>query len=282
MDTECYPPYTYQIFVQDISNKKRCVRASTRIAEALPAYGKYIWIRADLSHPASKAKVDAAIADLGYQTHYVADLPDAGPTESTKSKVQLSAIEQGTRITYSMDDAEFTAGGYYVPMVNNDYNYHLNSMCGVVKNLGLGDRILLVPKTLSKKFVAAPQWKELEPVLKDIITKRADEIVFNLSNDYNTYPWNGLRELRGVGGIVGAFVSLVKAHDQKSWAYLGMSRSQWTQVLVSYGIAKPNNDLVRKKYQDILDKYPLLSLYTEGHNDSFVQYISLIDNAKQE
>ena len=282
MDAECHPPHTYQIFVQDISNKKGCVRASTRIAAALPAYGKYIWIRADLSHPASKAKVDAVVADLGYPTHYVADLPDAGPTASTKSKVQLSALEQGTRITYSMDDAELKAGGYYVTMVNNDYSGHLNFMCKFVKEAGLGDRILLVPKTLSKKFLAAPQWKELEPAINEVITREAPKAVSLLSNDYSAYPFYKFNDLVGVGGTVGAFVALSKAHIDKSWVYLGMNKPQWGQVLDRLGLPLPNNDRATLHYKAILDKYPLLDLYRGGTNDSFIQYIALINNAKQE
>jgi len=281
-DAECYPRNTYQVFVQDTSNSKGCVRASTRIAAKLSAYDKYIWIRADLSDPASKAKVDAAVADLGYPTHYVADLPDAGPTASTKTKVQLSAIEQGTRITYSMDDAEFKAGGYYVTMVNNDYSGHLNFMCKFVKETGLGDRILLVPKTLSKKFLAAPQWKELEPAINEVITREAPKAVSLLSNDYSAYPFYKFNDLVGVGGTVGAFVALSKAHIDKSWVYLGMNKPQWGQVLDRLGLPSPNNDRATLHYKAILDKYPLLELYRGGTNDSFIQYIALINNAKQE
>lgn len=272
----------YTIFIQDTSDKKSNARAATRIASSLKDYSYYIWVRTDLSDMKQKAEVDRLLKDLDYPAHYVKDLPDAGPRTTTRSKVSVSVIgNRGYKEAYPMDDVEFQGGGYYYPMSNNIYPSHLSGLVEFIK-LTLKTNIILVPKTLWKKFEANTKWKLLEPAVDELLKQYEKPVRLIYGADYNQYPFNLLHQFNGLKGIVGDFARKT-THVQPD-NYVGLSRMSWSSNLKRLGLEDFNNKQQMADYKMILDKYPLLKLEntSKAHHQSFVDYINLIDNASKE
>lgn len=272
----------YTIFVQDMSDKKGCVRAATRIAAALGQYSYYIWVRADLSNPKVKADLDVMIEELDFPIHYVKDLPDAGAaTRGTRAKITVSLISNGNLEKYDMDDLAFNAGGYYYKMSNNDMPRHIRLGSPAFANTHKTN-IIMVPKTLWSKFEKQTQWVEVEPHLEALVKSKVTDAHSIFSNRYNTYPMSQLGIFKDVAGPVGDFAR--KALAAKPSDLLGLGYSSWNDLLSHYNLPVFDNKLAEAEHKALLDKYPLLRLENGSGKlvKEFTQYINMIDNAAQE
>lgn len=272
----------YTIFVQDTSDKKGCVRAATRIAAELGSYSYYIWVRADLSDTAVKTELDGMLAELDYPVKYVKDLPDSGAvSRGTRAKVTVSLINNGRLEKTSLDDAAFKAGGYYYEMSNNDVPYHVRVGAPLFAN-HFKSNIIMVPKTLWSKFAGQPQWRIGEPHLAALVKSKVTDAHSIFSNRYGSYPMSQMLEFKGVTGPVGDFAR--KVATVRPTELLGLGYSAWETLFSYYGLPKFDNKLAEAEYKTLLDKYPLLKLFSgpsKLHNE-FIQYINLIDNAAKE
>jgi len=273
----------YTIFIQDTSDKKANARAATRIASNTKTYSYYIWVRTDLSDMKQKAEVERMLADLDYPVHYVKDLYDAGPSTGTRSKVSVSYINQsGYREAYAMDDAEFQAGGYYYPMSNNDYTRHLPNLREFAKETLKVPRILLVPKTLWKKFEANGKWKLIEPALDTLLKANETAVRAIYGTRYDKYPFSDLKHYASVSGPIGDFAKkTLTTYPDK---LLGLTADGWEQQLLRLNLGGFTNKQPTAEYKILLDKYPLLKLdrNSKEMRQAFVDYITLIDNASKE
>lgn len=276
---------SYTIYVQDTSNKKGLgyLRAASRIGKDLTTSSHYLWVRADLLSKVQKPAVDNLIAELGYPVKYLKDLPDPGAaTHGSRAKVTVSRITNGSLDKWDMDDARFQKGGYYYPMSNNSYPDVICKAAPFIKQkLGM-DEVVLVPKTLWKKFEGNSKWKLLEPALKDAVGLEATDVRKTFGNRYNIYPLTNLRPFRDVKGPVGDFAR--KTEQAEPYEYMGVNVYHWKGILMGYNLDTFSNRESEKEYANLLDKYPLLRLYDVGGTDKlhqdFVDYITMIDNAK--
>ena len=273
----------YTIFIQDTSDKKANARAATRISTQLNTYSYYLWIRADLSDMKQQAEVNRLIKDFDYPVHHVKDLSDAGPRSGTRSKVSVSHIDNnGYRTAYSMDDIEFQEGGYYYPMSNNEYPAHLNHLRGFAKVTLNIPSIILVPKTLWKKFEANIKWKLIEPKLDEMIKLNEKSARATYGLQYNLYPFTNLRYYADMSGPVGDFAKKTLQTTPDEW--MGMRVDQWDLQLRRLNLVQIGSDQPKTEYKMLLDKYPLLKLnsHSKELHQAFVDYITLIDNASKE
>ena len=275
----------YTVFVQDTKDIKGCARAATRIGAYLSRYKYYVWVRADLTNPTHTAEIASLAKEYDYPVVYVKDLPDSGPiTTGPREKVKVSRLRSGKQVEkWDMDDTDYAAGGYYYPMSNNSFPYGFNSLAAFVESK-LGSSIVLVPKPLWKKFELHSEWKLVEPAIDAAIRKEAGRAAQVLGNDYRKeYMFARFANFKHLPGIVGDFAR--KAEEQKPTTYLGMGQDEWDIELRERGLPTIPNDAPAKDYAAVIDKYPLLKLYTgrvgEGLQ-AFADYIKLIDNANKE
>jgi hypothetical protein len=229
-----------------------------------------------------KAEVDRLLKDLDYPTHYVKDLPDDGPRATTRSKVSVSYIKDGCRLAYEMDDAEFQAGGYYYPMSNNNYPSPFNYLTEFATMALNVTCILLVPKVMWKKFEANPKWKLIEPALDALLKANEKAARAIYGSRYDQYPFTNFRQYAGLAGPVGDFAR--KTMTTFPDKFLGLTHGQWDIQLSRLNLGGFNTKQQMAELKMILDKYPLLKLEnnSKAHYQSFVDYITLIDNASKE
>lgn len=266
----------HKIFIQDTSDKRANARAGSRIFTKVLGGEYYLWVKAKLTDPAAKAEVDKLCSELGYPVHYIKDLTDPGPANRSRKSVSVSHICNKRRESYSMPDSEFTAGGYYYEMTNNEYPAILNNLTPLVKDkLGM-DRIILVPKTLWKNFKAAPQWQPLMPALEAVAKLEVVNVQKEFGDCYNTHPFYRLSVFSDDKGEVGEFARKVLAYKPSN-LYLGLPLSVWSGLLSHFKLPVPNNNKIRAEYQRLLDKYPLLELYDGSKNhllSAFKDYLA--------
>lgn len=270
----------YKMFIQDLSDRKSNARAATRIGSAVDSYGYFIWVRADLSDPVQKAEVDQLIGELGYPVTYVKDLPDDGPVVSgPRTKVSVSVIKHGdSPQKWDMEDATFQTGGYYYPMSNNEFPRVLYNLSHIVHER-LGQHVILVPKSLWKKFEGNSKWQLLEPAITAIVKAEADNARKVLGSNYDAYPMSELKPFKDLTGPVGDLARKVDAPQEHM--YLGAGRSAWRKILENYNLPALESDKPEQEYKALLDKYPLLRVTTsyKGSNfKPFCDYINLIDS----
>jgi hypothetical protein len=271
----------YKVFIQDTSDKKANARAASRTFTRVDRHEYYLWIRVNRKDPVAVAELQELLSEIDYPVYNVADLPDSGPVRKTRSAVSVSRICNGGREPYAMDAAEFTKGGYYYPMKNNEYPKFLYEVGPLVKEaLGM-DNTILVPKTLWKNFEAAPQWKLLEPAIDALVAKEAEKVRKTFGNVYKRYPLAHLSCFAGMEGAVGDFARKVR-DEVRSSTYMGVGSHVWAKMLSKCGIETFDNKLSDAEYNGLLDKYPLLKLYNNNYNKEFAQYIKLLDNAAKE
>ena len=283
MDKDLSVTEDHTIFIQDISDKKGCARAATRICSAIDSYKYYVWVRADLTDKEQKAEVDTLIAELDFPVKYVKDLQDDGPKQSgPRAKVTVYRLTYNNKEKWDMEDATFQAGGYYVPMTNNDYPSMLHRVIPFIKEKFSITDIVMVPKTLWKKFEGNSEWKLLEPALKEAVIKEEANARIALGKQYNIYPMNLLGALEPAGGPVGEFAK--KVNNPAPNTYMGIDKSSWNAVLGSYDKSEIGNSVVKNECEAILAKYPLMKVFLENRRlvPEFIQYIQLIDNAAKE
>jgi hypothetical protein len=270
----------HTIFIQDTSDKKGCARAATRICGAIDSYKYYVWVRADLTDKEQKAEVDALIAELDFPVLYVKDLQDDGPRQSgTRSKVMLSHLRSGHLVKHDMDATEFSGGGYYCKMSNNEVPHQIRRAYAVFLSK-FGKELVLVPKTLWSKFEGQANWLDAEVALEHLVKGEVKNVNEIFGNVYDAYPFNHLRNLEEAGGIVGEFSKKIK--EPKPKQYLGLGSTQWGDLLNHYNLPAFSSKGSEAKYKKILDKYPLLTLCRGDNTENFLQYIQLIDNAAKE
>lgn len=269
----------YKIFVQNTGDKKTDARAARRIGKVLNSYERYIWVRANLKEAKAKSQVEKFIKDLGYPVTYVKDLPDPGPSKSTTTRnVQVSYIDTSLRVQkYDMPASVFADGGYYYPMSNNDFPDILSHGVGLLKEK-YNVPIILVPKTLWKKFENAPKWKLLEiPLLEKVVKEEAGNVRKALGEVYCEYPLSNLVPFAQLSGPLGDFAKKTKMSPPTH--YKSTSRSSWVKLFAYCRLPKLESDKPLQEYKALLDKYPLLKVFS-GYNQyfaSFAEYIQLID-----
>ena len=260
------------VFIQDMSKPKENARAATRIAEALKPREQYLWVRLNLSDPLAKAQLDILLQETGLPPLYVKDLPDNGASSQGKRKIVVTKLF-GNK--HDMDDAEFTAGGWYVPMSNNEYPDVLD----ILRHWEVLPDAILVPKTLWKKFEANTLWKPLMPQIKVMANtgaKAAQATLSRLKGDVWRTVWAPAMVTRA--GILGEVSRKLTASHATT--YLGLNVTEWNRLL-KYSDLEP----ITQKAEDIdpvLDKYPLLKVYDRQLDKAFQDYIDLIDNAVKE
>ena len=269
----------HTIFIQDTSDKKGCARAATRICSAIDSYKYYIWVRADLTDKEQKAEVDALIAELDFPVKYVKDLPDDGPKQSgPRTKVMVT--KAGDK--YDMPDAEFKEGGYYYPMTNNELPYYIRYVVLDLYKEAHQKHVVLVPKKLWHKFEKESNWVLVEADLGKLVKKHETKVRETFCNRYSIAPLNKLKTFIHVGGIIGEFAKKASAPEVSH--YLGVGISGWQALFEKFGLEGFNDDASRAEYVSLLDKYPLLRLYSQDVklHQEFFDYIQLIDNAAKE
>lgn len=266
----------YTIYIQDLSDKKGNARAATRIGADVDSYKYYIWVMADLTNKDDKEELDKFLSDLDYPHKYVKDLPDPGPKKSgPRAKVSVSYLSVSGPVKGEMSAEEFDKGGYYHPMSNNDYPRIYYKLMPLVEKI-FGQKIILVPKTLWKKFEGNIKWRELELALNSLVRKEAANVQKNLGNRYDIYPLVHLRDFRDMTGPVGDFAKKVAATSLDS--YLGVVKAHWNDILTHYGLSPIHDKDSTAEYKALLDKYPLLDLYSNSKRfGDFGHYITLID-----
>lgn len=272
----------YTIFIEDTGDKKANVRAATRIATQLQGAEYYLWVRTDLSDMEQKIKVDRLLKDLDYPTHYVKDLPDAGPRSTNRAKVTVSIMDSnGNADRFDMSDVNFQLGGYYYPMSNNQTPRHLANLLEFIKQT-LNTQFILVPKTIWKKFEGNPKWVLIEPKIDEMLKKHEKSARAVYGMTYNEYPFYLLKQYNNLKGVIGDFAR--KTDLPFPAAFIGLERGGWRNHLKRLGLPEINNNQVLADYEAILDKYPLLKLEStkKVHYQSFVDYFNLIDNASKE
>lgn len=272
----------YLIFVQDTSDKKSGVRAAARISQAMGNIRHYIWVRADLSNASIKADVDALISELEYPVHYLKDLPDVAVTpRGTRAKVTVSILSDGRLVKHELDAAKMIAGGHYYKMSNNEVPRHIRLSHDFLE-IVTGKPLIMVPKTLWSKFDGKAQWSDGELALKAAVVAHADKARATLGNTYNKWSMSDLRVFKDFGGPVGDFAA--KTLITKPSAFMGMSPSQWQEILGYYSLAPLDDKGAEAEYHTLLENYPLLRLFQGGNTklvNEFGMYIHLIDNAKR-
>jgi hypothetical protein len=181
-----------------------------------------------------------------------------------------------------MDDAEFQSGGWYYPMSNNDYPSHFNHLTEFATMALNVPCILLVPKTMWKKFEANPKWKLIEPAL-DVLLKdneKAARAIYGAR--YDQYPFTNFKHYTDLAGPVGDFARKVTATCPDK--FLGLTHGRWEMQLTRLGLGGFNDKQQKAEFNTLLDKYPLLKLEDNRKEmkQAFVDYINLIDNASKE
>ena len=277
--------HAHTIYVQDVSDKKGNARAALRIATNMVHNEKIIWVRLntrDTKHVSELAELRAA---LPFPVKMVKDLPDIGAVTSNRGKVEVSHISAHGGVTkYGFEDAAFQQGGYYLTMSNNQYDNRVTMACNLLKKTLNTPEIIVVPKTLWKKFEANPKWKLVEPELRAIVAKEVTVVNTLFGNQYSVWPHTQLALFSNLSGDLGAFakkVSLAVPSD-----YMGLDKDQWIKLLRGYGHTMETNSIqVKHEYGMLLEKYPMLIFY-EPHRIKqlplFYEYVILIDNATKE
>jgi len=264
----------YKIFVQDLSDKKANVRVATRLFQRVDKYNYYVWIKANLSNPEEKAELDKLLGEVDYPVHYVKDLPDTGPKKTKRTAVTVSRLVKGRQERWGMDDTEFAKGGYYHPMSNNNYPSIYEDIGPLMKPVFGMEHLVLVPKTLWKKFEGASQWKPIEPALKEFVKKNAEGARKELGNRYNFYPINKLVTFADIKGPVGDFARKIKGEAPRL-LHLDLDRNTWNSLLRYVDLPEINDLKVKVEYEKILDEYPLLTLYNGSNlTEAFKDYLA--------
>jgi hypothetical protein len=181
-----------------------------------------------------------------------------------------------------MDDVEFQDGGYYYPMSNNEYPAHLNHSRGFAKVTLNISSIILVPKTLWKRFEANIKWKLIEPKLDEMIKLNEKSARATYGMQYNLYPFTRLKQFADMSGPVGDFAKKTLQTTPDEW--MGMRVDEWDLQLCRLGLGKLGSNQPQAEFKMLLDKYPLLKLdnTSKEMKQAFVDYITLIDNASKE
>jgi hypothetical protein len=268
------------IFVQDVSKRKENARASRRIAISLDTLGKtrYVWIKVDPKSPESKAALDKLLKEVEYPFYHVSDLPDEGAIKKgPRGKISLNILEGGDLKPWDMDDATFNAGGLYTVTNNREYPRLIRLAEDFIKGFMGVPHIVMVPKSLSKKFEAADNWQVLEPELEKSLRSVAEEVRKALNNRYDNFEYHLFKEYAGkFGGKAGEFASKVKNYVLPAPHKLGLHT--WRDIFGILKLPMPSDDEVRAEYHYVLRKYPLLGMLNNSkYTEEFVRYVKLVD-----
>lgn len=276
-----YAPDKTTFFIEDTSKKRESVRAATRIASKLSRWESFTWVKADLTDSLAKKYVDDMLSMFNMPSHYVHELPDHGPAQKGSRVVKLSQLTSNGLIQVDMSAAEFTSGGYYVPMSNNEYPVYMRLLVPFINSKFRMNGVWMIPKTHQKRFQNASQWKDFTPVLQDAVVGECKNLYKIFNDNYNYYEFRALKGLCDVSGIIGDFVKKIdKVYETH---YEGVSKGNWEEALRRYGLDTFNNDTCMSEYKSIMQRYPLLKYLQTGLTtkqiEDFKDYIKMIDNA---
>jgi hypothetical protein len=196
---------------------------------------------------------------------FVSDIADTGPVASTRNVTQIKKKLVGSHSwdDYTMDDAEFTAGGVYLPISNNNpingqEKYRtVTSMLYSAGKLKSPD-LIVVPKTHWKKFEDATQWKPLWEVAEAFTLKDYDKKV-SWAIEHLRYNTDGTRlsKLNTSCPKLKALKSYMSVDTSKTvW---GLTSSKMYSFLKAMGKSLPTEDgTLIVRVSTVLSEYPLL------------------------
>ena len=257
------------VYISVVIGPNRDVRAGSRIltdykSKKRDATLYWFKVRSVADGKSLKSKLVARMG-TDIPITFVSDLADTGPVTSTRSVTQIKKLPANRHgwDDYTMDDAEFTAGGVYLPISNNSpldgqekyhtVSYMLHS-AGKLKSPDL----IVVPKTHWKKFEDAAQWKPLWEVAEAFTLKDYDKKL-SWAIAHLCYNADGTRFscLNTSCPKIKALKSYISVDPSKTvW---GLTSSQMYSFFGAMGKSLPTEDsILMAKVSAVLSEYPLL------------------------
>ena len=270
-----------KVFVQDLNKKSKDVRAPERVMSVSGAAYRdsELWVKYDSSDPQQVKDLKAFVKDAKTVTEvvFVKDIPDPGPRSSTRRKVEVKRLLKGSYYwtDYTLPSEDFKSGGTYVCIRNQRLECgKLSSNSLTQKGMGLLglDSVIVVPKTLWKRFQDADNWKELTPQVEAELNKDTKAKV-----DFAFSRWEGVSFLSRMNDI-GLGPDVKSLFPQKPSDKYNVSTCDMKELLAVFSKLPDGKQTPDEAFRDAtLAKYPLLSLYRSGMEAEFKEYIRLVD-----
>lgn len=275
------------VYIQNVDKKTREPRAAERIfIHNTQTQGRSgaVWIRYHKGDTNAEQEIELLKKEMqGYVSFvYTCDLPDPGP-RGNRAKTKLKKVESPRTYwaDYTMDDAEFQAGGIWMPISNNrpdDAHYRYVFYLKVMRNLGLVSSVVVVPKTYWPRFEKASNWKTLRSVVDEYVKNNLEaKQKFAASNSWTASEY---RYLASLGVSNKWFGPIKKGVEESKKTYHGLYCGDMWKLLRMTGNLGKGVDV--ESYMDSFYKqYPLLKLYRSGMDEEFREYVRMVD-AKQQ
>jgi hypothetical protein len=257
------------VYISGVIGPNRDVRAGSRILADYKSKKRdttLYWFKVG-SVAEGKALESKLVARMGTDIPitFVSDLADTGPVTSTRSVTQIKKKLAGSHSwdDHTMDDAEFTAGGVYLPISNNqplDGQEKYRTVTSMLYSAGKlkSPDLIVVPKTHWKKFEDATQWKPLWEVAEAFTLKDYDKKV-SWATEHLRYNADGTRFscLNTSCPKLKALKSYIGVDPSKTvW---GLTSSQMYSFLKTMGKSLPTEDgTFIARFSAVLSDYPLL------------------------
>ena len=232
------------------------------------------------------------------KVNYIADLPDVKPLSSSgtiRKKTMVKRVEyygatwQDTELT----DAEFKAGGLYLPIRKNEPEAGHTSYGYVMQALDTGP-IIAVPATFHKRFENAKQWVTVMDHGRAKVDALGVANVLRVARRENRGYYcirgsNSLPDLdRPEIALYNKYIASAKEVDPVT----GLAPSAAWSIAISLGltdyntqasVAQRQTKVAAKLYQRAIAKYPLLDLSSKSgvDDEAWLQYVDAIDNLNQ-
>lgn len=205
---------------------------------------------------------------------YVKDIPDVTPT--TRAKTQAKVYDWSwSEVTVDMED-----GGKYVRSHNNSvclgYSSRWTASYAILNCVKGAQNLVIVNKSLWKKFEAHPKWQDVTDEIPKEIDSRKEELkkmaLAGTASAKKAVPAALAPNCQTIAEII-RLQNLSKRHpdQEKIIRVLGNNGSY------SYG-ELPEQKLIDQLCDELFKKYPLLDYYRSQRNSEYVEYIKAIDN----